>query len=67
MTIKDWKDLLEEYPDEMPVEIITFRGTDEIDSWGPVPEVVDVEDVSTIERLSPDEKSKYKLLQILVG
>lgn len=66
MTIKDWKDLLEKYPDEMPVEIITFRGTDERSSWTP-PEVVDIEDVSTTERLSPDEKSKYKLLQILVG
>lgn len=66
MTIKDWKDLLEKYPDEMLVELITFRGVDEKDSWAP-PEVIDIHDVSISECLSPDEKNKYKFLKILIG
>lgn len=66
MTIRAWKEMLADYPDDMPVCVHTFRGVSEEDAWAP-PADVEVEDVSTSERLSPDEKSKYKVLDILVG
>ena len=65
MTVKDWKQMLANYPDEMPVCIHTFRGVPEEDAWAP-PADVEVKSVSTSERLSPDEKRKFKILDVLV-
>lgn len=66
MTVRDWKEMLANYPDEMPVCIHTFRGVPEEDSWAP-PADVEVEDVSMSECLTPDEKRKYKVLDVLVN
>ncbi len=66
MTVKDWKELLKNYPDDMPVRIHTFRGVPEEDPWAP-PADVEVEDVSISEHLFLDEKRKFKTLDVLVN
>ena len=66
MTVRDWKEMLANYPDDMPVCIHTFRGVPEEDVWAP-PADVEVEDVSTSECLTPDEKRKFQVLDVLIG
>ena len=66
MTVRDWKELLKDYPDDMPVCIHTFRGVPEEDPWAP-PADVEVEDVSISKCLSLDEKTKYQILNILIN
>lgn len=65
MTISDWKEILAKYPDNMPVEIITFNGIEEDSTWV-CPKILEIVKVSTSEHRSPDKKITYKVLNILV-
>ena len=49
----------------MPDYIHNFCGVLEEDAWK-LPADVEVKSVSTSERLSPDEKRKFKILDVLV-
>lgn len=66
MTVRDWKELLKNYPDDMPVCIHTFRGVPEECSWAP-PADVEVTDVSISEHLFLDKKKKFQVLDILIN
>ena len=60
MTVKELKEALEQYPDNMPIEIITFHRQEEDEP----PASLDIEDISGSEI---DFEGRTKILQILVG
>ena len=65
MTVRDWKELLKNYPDDMSVCIHTFRGVPEKDPLAP-PADVEVKDVSISEHLFLGKKRKFQVLEILI-
>ena len=66
MTVRDIKELVANYPDNMPVCFLTFRGV-ESDGWLP-PDDLEIEDVSVeVKNCIKKEDGTYKVLNILLG
>ena len=65
MTVGEWKELLKNHPDNMPVCIKTFKGSEE-DPWAP-PADIEVENVSISKHLSTDKTFIYETLDIIMG
>ena len=64
MTVKELKEALEQYPDNMPIEIITFHRHEGDEP----PASLDIEDISGSEiDFERRIKRQTKILQILVG
>ena len=63
MTVRDIKELVADYPDDMPVRFLTFKGTE---GWEPATEI-DVEDVSLSQSTSISNGTTFQILDILVN
>ena len=63
MTVRDIKELVAGYSDDMPVRFLTFRRTE---GWDPATEI-DVEDVSITQSTSISNGTTFQILDILVN